>query len=65
MIALDTKGSLAVGVSTNGLNYMLPGRVGDSPIPGAGGYADSQVSSKCVDNAQIALIVQENTHIYC
>ncbi|CAK6968306.1 N(4)-(beta-N-acetylglucosaminyl)-L-asparaginase [Scomber scombrus] len=41
MIALDTTGHVAAGTSTNGLTHKVPGRVGDSPIVGAGAYADS------------------------
>ena len=39
MIALDG-GRLAMAVTTSGMGWKLPGRVGDSPIIGAGGYAD-------------------------
>jgi beta-aspartyl-peptidase (threonine type) len=35
------KGTLAAGTSTGGLTDKLPGRVGDSPIIGAGTYADN------------------------
>ncbi len=45
MIALDKRGDLAVGLSSNGARFRVPGRVGDTPIPGAGGYADNKVSS--------------------
>lgn len=41
LVALDTKGNLAVGCSTSGLAYKLPGRVGDSPLIGSGLYVDS------------------------
>lgn len=41
MIALDKDGHVAAGTSTNGLTHKVPGRVGDSPIIGAGAYADS------------------------
>lgn len=41
MIALDQDGHMAAGTSTNGLTHKVPGRVGDSPIAGAGAYADS------------------------
>lgn len=41
MIIIDKKGHMAVGSSTNGLNHKIPGRVGDSPIPGSGAYVDS------------------------
>ncbi|XP_042349534.1 N(4)-(beta-N-acetylglucosaminyl)-L-asparaginase [Plectropomus leopardus] len=41
IIALDQDGHVAAGTSTNGLTHKVPGRVGDSPIVGAGAYADS------------------------
>jgi len=41
-LALDGKGSLAAGDSTGGVSLKLPGRIGDSPILGAGLYADNQ-----------------------
>ncbi len=43
MIALDTNGSIACGTSTNGVTYKIPGRVGDSPIMGAGAYCETGV----------------------
>jgi len=39
-VALDLKGSLAAGASTGGTAFMLPGRVGDTPLIGCGVYAD-------------------------
>lgn len=33
MIAIDKQSNIAVGTSTNGATYKIPGRVGDSPIP--------------------------------
>jgi L-asparaginase / beta-aspartyl-peptidase len=39
-LALDQAGHLASGTSTGGLQGAPPGRVGDSPMPGAGFYAD-------------------------
>jgi L-asparaginase / beta-aspartyl-peptidase len=39
-VALDAQGNLAEGTSTGGLTNKLFGRVGDSPIIGAGTYAD-------------------------
>jgi len=38
-VAMDKKGRFAAGSSTGGHSYMLPGRVGDSPIVGSGLYA--------------------------
>ncbi|MCO6454310.1 MAG: isoaspartyl peptidase/L-asparaginase [Pirellulaceae bacterium] len=40
-VALDSHGNLAAGTSTGGLTYKMPGRIGDSPIVGAGTYADN------------------------
>ena len=40
-VALDAKGNLAAATSTGGFTAKLPGRIGDSPIIGAGTYADN------------------------
>ena len=40
-VALDRHGDLAAATSTGGYTGKLPGRVGDSPIIGAGTYADN------------------------
>lgn len=40
-VALDRQGDLAAATSTGGYTGKLPGRVGDSPIIGAGTYADN------------------------
>jgi isoaspartyl peptidase/L-asparaginase-like protein (Ntn-hydrolase superfamily) len=45
MVAIDSAGNIAAGTSTNGANHKIPGRVGDSPIPGSGGYADNSVGA--------------------
>ncbi|TXI38663.1 MAG: beta-aspartyl-peptidase, partial [Nitrosomonas sp.] len=41
-VALDRYGNLAAGTSTGGLTNKRYGRVGDSPIIGAGTYADNR-----------------------
>ena len=41
-VALDAKGNLAAGTSTGGMTFKKFGRVGDSPIVGAGTYADNK-----------------------
>ena len=41
-LALDRGGNLASAVSTSGYPWGYPGRLGDSPIIGAGGYADNR-----------------------
>jgi L-asparaginase / beta-aspartyl-peptidase len=40
-VALDGNGNLAAATSTGGTRDKMPGRVGDSPLPGSGGYADN------------------------
>ena len=40
-VALDRRGNLAAGTSTGGLELKKAGRVGDTPIIGAGTYADN------------------------
>ena len=40
-VALDSAGNFAAGTSTGGLSGTVPGRVGDSPLPGCGFYADN------------------------
>lgn len=40
VVALDMEGRLATGTSTGGISLHLPGRVGDTPIIGAGTYCD-------------------------
>jgi len=42
VVALDQAGNLAAGTSTGGTVMKMPGRVGDSPIIGAGTYANNQ-----------------------
>ena len=43
LCALDSFGNLAVGCTTSGMGWKVPGRVGDSPIIGSGLYVDNEV----------------------
>ncbi|TDJ54943.1 MAG: asparaginase [Planctomycetota bacterium] len=43
--AVNAAGDIGACTSTSGLSYKLPGRVGDSPIIGAGMFVDNQVGS--------------------
>jgi N4-(beta-N-acetylglucosaminyl)-L-asparaginase len=45
MLALDARGHLAGACTTSGLAWKLHGRVGDSPIVGAGLYVDNDVGA--------------------
>lgn len=40
-VAMDVEGNFAVASSTGGLQGSIPGRVGDTPLPGCGFYADN------------------------
>src|SRR6185503_4364727 len=46
-IALDRAGGIASAVSTSGWAYKYPGRLGDSPIVGAGNYCDTRYGGAC------------------
>ncbi|KAJ9552102.1 hypothetical protein OSB04_016147 [Centaurea solstitialis] len=43
MAIFDKSGRIAVGTSTNGASFKIPGRVGDGPIAGSSSYADDEV----------------------
>ncbi|HTI92203.1 MAG TPA: N(4)-(beta-N-acetylglucosaminyl)-L-asparaginase [Puia sp.] len=45
MIALDAQGNLSGACTTSGLAYKMHGRVGDSPVIGAGLYVDNEVGA--------------------
>lgn len=44
-VALDKDGNLAAGTSTGGMTNKMFGRIGDSPIIGAGTYADNETAA--------------------
>nr|WP_316741963.1 N(4)-(beta-N-acetylglucosaminyl)-L-asparaginase [Pedobacter antarcticus] len=43
MLALDAKGNLSGACTTSGMAYKLHGRIGDSPIIGAGLFVDNEI----------------------
>ncbi len=45
MVAMDKKGNLGGACTTSGMAYKLHGRVGDSPIIGAGLYVDNEIGA--------------------
>jgi isoaspartyl peptidase/L-asparaginase-like protein (Ntn-hydrolase superfamily) len=47
MVAVDANGILAGSCTTSGLAWKVHGRVGDSPIIGAGLYVDGEVGAAC------------------
>jgi beta-aspartyl-peptidase (threonine type) len=44
-VAMDRGGNLAAGTSTGGLTGAKVGRIGDSPLPGNGLYADNHIGA--------------------
>jgi beta-aspartyl-peptidase (threonine type) len=56
VIASDHDGNLCTGVSTSGMALKYPGRVGDSPIIGAGNYADNRFGAvACVGVGELTI----------
>ena len=54
-IAMDTYGNIATGVSTSGWAWKYPGRMGDSPVIGAGNYADNRWgAAACTGRGEMA-----------
>ena len=56
-IARDARGALAAATSTGGIVYKRAGRVGDSPIPGAGTWADALVAVSATGDGEAILRV--------
>ena len=55
-LALDGNGDLASAVTTSGWAYKYPGRVGDSPVVGAGNYCDSRYgAAACTGYGELAI----------
>ena len=55
VIAQDSAGNIASGVSTSGWAWKYPGRVGDSPVIGAGNYADQRFgAAACTGRGEMA-----------
>jgi len=49
---LDVDGRLAAATSTAGVFGKMPGRVGDTPIPGAGSWADARVAASATGQGE-------------
>jgi N4-(beta-N-acetylglucosaminyl)-L-asparaginase len=56
MIALDDEGNLSGACTTSGMAYKMHGRVGDSPIIGAGLFVDNEVGAACATGVGEAVI---------
>ena len=56
LLALDEEGNLAGACTTSGMAYKLHGRVGDSPIIGAGLFVDNEIGAACATGMGEAVI---------
>ncbi len=55
-IARDRRGNICCGVSTSGWSAKYPGRLGDSPVIGAGNYADNRYgAAACTGMGEMAI----------
>ena len=53
--AVDAAGNLAAATSTGGVTLKLAGRVGDSPLPGAGNYASPYVAASATGTGEFVM----------
>jgi beta-aspartyl-peptidase (threonine type) len=51
-VVLDAHGGVAAATSTGGVPGQLPGRIGDSPLVGAGTWADERVAISCTGDGE-------------
>jgi isoaspartyl peptidase/L-asparaginase-like protein (Ntn-hydrolase superfamily) len=55
-LAMDAHGQMATGVSTSGWGWCYPGRLGDSPVIGAGSFADSRFgAAACTGTGEVTI----------
>lgn len=56
VLALDGHGDIVSGVSTSGWSWKYPGRLGDSPVIGAGNYCDNRYgAAACTGHGELAI----------
>lgn len=63
MLALDASGNLSGACTTSGMAWKMHGRVGDSPIIGAGLYVDNEVGAACATGVGEAVIRTVGSHM--
>jgi isoaspartyl peptidase/L-asparaginase-like protein (Ntn-hydrolase superfamily) len=63
IIAMDANGDLSGSCTTSGWAYKLHGRVGDSPIIGAGLYIDNEIGAACATGLGEAIIRVCGSHL--
>lgn len=63
MLALDAEGNLSGACTTSGMAWKMHGRVGDSPIIGAGLFVDNEVGAACATGVGEAVIRVAGSHL--
>lgn len=63
LLVLDHEGNLSGACTTSGMAYKLHGRVGDSPIIGAGLFVDNEVGAACATGMGEAVIRVAGSHL--
>ena len=61
--AVDTAGNLSAVTTTSGLFFKIPGRVGDSPLPGCGCYCDNDAGAAGSTGRGEAVIKTVGSHL--
>lgn len=54
-VALDARGQIAAATSTGGVTLKLPGRIGDTPLPGAGNYATPAAGASATGKGELMM----------
>ncbi len=62
MVAMDANGRMAGSCTTSGMGYKIHGRVGDSPIIGAGLFVDGDVGAACATGVGELVIRTAGSH---
>lgn len=62
LLAMDANGDLSGACTTSGWAYKMHGRVGDSPIIGAGLFVDNEVGAACATGLGEAIIRIAGSH---
>ncbi|MDQ1194103.1 beta-aspartyl-peptidase (threonine type) [Brevundimonas vesicularis] len=60
---LDSQGRLAAATSTAGVFGKMPGRVGDTPIPAAGTWADAYAATSCTGQGEYFIRVAASAQV--
>lgn len=63
MIAQDANGNISGACTTSGMAYKIHGRVGDSPIIGAGLYVDNEIGGACATGVGEMVIRTVGSHL--